>query len=80
MVKLRCGIRDGSSKVQWYLKPRNSLPDPRGSLSSSMLASQAIAQANREVQPDCSSRYHHGVAVAAHFFFKETGQETERLH
>ena len=32
-----------------YLKPRDGLPDPRGSLSSSM-PSQAIAQANREVQ------------------------------
>ena len=32
-----------------YLKPRDGLPDPRGSLSSAM-PSQAIAQANREVQ------------------------------
>ena len=32
-----------------YLKPRDGLPDPRGSLSSSM-PSQAIAQANCEVQ------------------------------
>ena len=32
-----------------YLKPRDGLPDPRGSLSSSM-PSQAIAQANQEVQ------------------------------
>ena len=32
-----------------YLKPRDGLPDPRGALSLSM-PSQAIAEANREVQ------------------------------
>jgi len=32
-----------------WLQPRNGLPDPRGSLSSSIL-SQAIAAANREVE------------------------------
>ena len=32
-----------------WLQPRNGLPDPRGSLSSS-IPSQAIAAANREVE------------------------------
>ena len=32
-----------------YLQHRDSLPDPKGSLSSAILA-QAIAQANQEVQ------------------------------
>jgi len=32
-----------------WLQPRNGLPDPRGSLSSS-ISSQAIAAANQEVE------------------------------
>ena len=35
--------------IRQFFKPKNGLPDPKGSLSAS-LPSQAIALANKEVQ------------------------------
>ena len=38
-----------------YLERKDGLPDPRSSLAS-VVPSQAIAEANREVQAACSSK------------------------
>ena len=42
-----------------YLERKDGLPDPRGSLAS-VVASPAIAEANREVQAACSSKQKRG--------------------
>ena len=51
VISLRMSIRK-------YFKPKDSLPDPKGSLSCSLPStSQAIALANKEVEKIMNEKY-----------------------